>query len=202
MQRKIFYKERVDLLANHKKGNNYIVDKENNIAKIELQRRNKENLWVTIDLEDLDRVINFPYTWFALKCNEATDDWYAGCSEYRPELKQSRPYYLHQFITGIRDKRIDHINTNIRDNRKENLRVISVSDNGKNRAKRNRNNKSGYRNVSWNESSHKWVVQLQINKKGTILGTFPKDQLEEAGRFAEQMRKKYYGEYAGKSDFE
>lgn len=186
-------------MANHKKGNNYIVDKENNIAKIELQRRNKENLWVTIDLEDLERVLNFPYTWFVLKYNEATDDWYAGCSEYRPDLKQSRPYYLHQFITGIRDKRIDHINTNIRDNRKENLRVISVSDNGKNRAKRNRNNKSGYRNVSWNESCQKWVVQLQVDKKGTILGIFPKNQLEEAGKFAEEMRQKYYGEYAGKS---
>lgn len=186
-------------MANHKKGNNYVVDKENNIAKIELQRRNKENLWVTIDLEDLDRVINFPYTWFALKYNEATDDWYAGCSEYRPDLKQSRPYYLHQFITGIRDKRIDHINTNIRDNRKENLRVIDVSKNAMNRAKRNKNNKSGYRNVSWNKSSQKWVVQLQVNKKSTILGTFPKNQLKEAGEFAEQMRQKYYGEFAGKS---
>lgn len=183
-------------MANHKKGNNYIVDKENNIAKIELQRRNKENLWVTIDLEDLERVLNFPYTWFALKYNEATDDWYAGCSEYRPDLKQSRPYYLHQFITGIRDKRIDHINTNIRDNRKENLRVIDVSKNAMNRAKRNRNNTSGYRNVHWDGNS-KWIVRLQVNGKGTTLGTFPKNQLEEAGKFAEKMRQKYYGEYAG-----
>lgn len=186
-------------MANHKKGNNYIVDKENNIAKIELQRRNKDNLWVTIDLEDLERVLNFPYTWFALKYNEATDDWYAGCSEYRPDLKQSRPFYLHQFITGIRDKRIDHINTNIRDNRKENLRVISVSNNGKNRAKRNKNNKSGYRNVCWSKKYGAWVVQLQINGRNTILGKFSENQLEEAGKFAEKMRQKYYGEYAGKS---
>ncbi len=186
-------------MANHKKGNNYIVDKENNIAKIELHRRNKENLWVTIDLEDLERVIKFPYTWFALKYNSATDDLYAGCSEYHPELKQSRPYYLHQFITGIRDKRIDHINTNIRDNRKENLRVISVSDNGRNRAKRNVNNKSGYRNACWLKKYNAWVVQLQINGRNTLLGKFPKEQLKEAGKFAEQMRQKYYGEFAGKS---
>lgn len=45
--------------------NNYIIDEENGIAKIELNRRNAENLWTTIDLEDLERVINFPYTWFA-----------------------------------------------------------------------------------------------------------------------------------------
>ncbi len=186
-------------MANIKKGNEYIVDEGSNIAKIKVERKGGEILWYTIDLEDLERVLNFPYTWFALKYNEATDDWYAGCSEYHPELQQSRPYYLHQFITGIRNKRIDHINTNIRDNRKENLRVITVSDNGKNRAKRNRNNKSGYRNVCWLKSYNAWVVQLQINGKNTILGKFPKDKLEEARKFAEEMRQKYYGEYAGKN---
>lgn len=164
---------------------------------IELQRRNKENLWVTIDLEDLERVLNFPYTWFALKYNSATDDYYAGCSEYHPELQQSRPYYLHQFIMGTRERRIDHINRNIRDCRKENLRPISVSDNGKNRTTRNSNNKSGYRNVCWDKSYKKWKVQLQVNGKNTILGMFPKEELEKAGKFAEEMRKKYYGEFKG-----
>ena len=42
-----------------KKGNNYKVDKENNVAYIELVRQKKENLWTTIDLEDLERVLNF-----------------------------------------------------------------------------------------------------------------------------------------------
>ena len=41
----------------NKKGNNYIIDEENNIAKIELRRRRKESLWVTIDLDDLDKVL-------------------------------------------------------------------------------------------------------------------------------------------------
>ena len=41
-----------------KKGNNYIIDTENNIAKIEITRRNKESIWALIDLEDLERVIN------------------------------------------------------------------------------------------------------------------------------------------------
>ena len=48
-----------------KKGNNYIIDEKNDIAKIELNRRKNENLWVVIDLEDLDKVLNIPYTWFA-----------------------------------------------------------------------------------------------------------------------------------------
>ena len=45
-----------------KKGNNYVVDEENGIARIELHRRNEESLWTIIDLEDLERVINHPYT--------------------------------------------------------------------------------------------------------------------------------------------
>lgn len=185
-------------MANKHKKNNYIVDEENNIAMIELRRRNKENLWVTIDLEDLEQVINFPYSWFALKYNEATDDYYAGCSEYHPELKQSRPYYLHQFIMNNRTDRIDHINRKIRDCRKENLRVITVKQNATNRTKRNRNNKSGYRNVSWNKNENAWVVQLSVDGKNKCFGKFPLEQLDEAGRFAEQKRKEIYGEeYAG-----
>lgn len=45
-----------------KKGNNYIIDNENGVAKIELQRREEDSLWTTIDLEDLERVLNFPFT--------------------------------------------------------------------------------------------------------------------------------------------
>lgn len=40
-----------------KKGNNYIIDEENKIVKIELRRKKKENLWTIIDLDDFDRVI-------------------------------------------------------------------------------------------------------------------------------------------------
>jgi hypothetical protein len=40
-------------------------------------------------------------------------------------------------------------------------------------------------------------VQLQVNGKNTHLGRFKKDQLEEAGKFAEEMRQKYYGVFAG-----
>ena len=39
-----------------KKGNNYVIDEANNIAKIELHRTKAENLWTTIDLEDLEKV--------------------------------------------------------------------------------------------------------------------------------------------------
>lgn len=76
-------------MGNCKKGNNYIVDKENNIVKIELNRRNSENMWVIIDLEDLDKVINFPYTWYA-KYSANAKGYYACATQYLPELKHGQ----------------------------------------------------------------------------------------------------------------
>ena len=63
---------------------------------------------------------------------------------------------------------VDHKNSNTLDNRKSNLRVVPDCNNSMNRKSRNRNNTSGYRNVSWNKNDNKWLVQLQINKKISI----------------------------------
>ena len=71
----------------------------------------------------------------------------------------------------------------------------TINENLKNRKGRNSNNKSGYRNVSWD--GYKWIVQLQVNGKNTCLGRFPENELEQAGKFAEEMRQKYYGKFAG-----
>lgn len=177
-----------------KRGNNYVVDIENNIARIELHRRNKESLWTIIDLDDLEKVIDFPYTWFA-KYNHTNDEYYVVASVYHPELQQTRPIFLHQFLTNANGKDVDHINNDTLDNRKSNMRVVMESNNSKNRKGRNRNNKSGYRNVSLIKG--KWVVQLQIDGKNKRLGSF--EDVHEAGKFAEEMRQKYYGEYAGKN---
>ena len=98
-----------------------------------------------------------------------------------------------------REFNVDHQNHNTLDNRKENLRITNVPNNSKNREKRNSNNKSGYRNVCWNSSRNRWVVQLQVDGKNKILGTFKEEELEQAAIFAEKMRQKYYGEFAGLS---
>lgn len=92
-----------------KKGNNYIVDQENGIARIELNRKNAENLWTIIDLEDLERVINFPYTWFA-KYNHTNGEYYVTASVYHPELQQTRPILLHQFLMNANGKEMSFDN--------------------------------------------------------------------------------------------
>lgn len=179
-----------------KKGNNYIIDKENGIAKIELKRRGENSLWTTIDLE---KVLNFPFTWSA-KYDPDLDQYYAESTVHgkRDNQRWSTSMKLHKFVMDVKnDNVVDHINHDTLDNTKGNLRIISHSNNSMNRKSRNSNNKSGYRNVCWSERENKWIVQLQVNKKNTVLGRFPKDKLEEAGKFAEQKRKELYGEFAG-----
>lgn len=181
----------------NKKGNNYIIDEQKGIAKIELSRRKDDNVYAIIDLEDLEKVKNYPYTWFA-QYRKELNNYYVRCTNYA-NIKAgiSSVVFLHQFIMGAEGKDVDHINNNTLDNRKCNLRISEHKHNTRNRHGKNSNNKSGFRNVSWD--GYRWIVQLQIDGKNTILGKFSYEQLEEAGAFAEQMRQKYYGEYAGKN---
>lgn len=185
------------------KGNNYVVDEENGIARMELQRKNDESVWALIDLDDLERVKNFPYTWSA-KYDPALDKYYVESTMYcvgEDGKKHGKCVKLHKFIMNVEGTEVvvDHINHDTLDNRKENLRNIPWHKNSINRKSRNSNNRSGYRNVAWISSENAWVVQLSINGKNTRLGKFPPDKVDEAGAFAEEMRQKYYGEFAGAS---
>ena len=47
----------------------------------------------------------------------------------------------------------------------------------------------------WNKNKQQWSVGLCRNCKRIQIGYY--DDLEEAGRVAEQARQKYYGTYAG-----
>lgn len=90
---------------------------------------------------------------------------------------------------------IDHINHNTLDNRKCNLRVISCQENDTHRKGANKNNKSGYRNVFWNSAIGKWSVNICKNYQHMHIGDF--DDVNEAGRAAEEARKKYFGKFSG-----
>lgn len=95
---------------------------------------------------------------------------------------------------------IDHINHHTLDNRRENLRISPRINNSKNRNGKNTNNTTGYRNVMYIKENirHPYIVRLQIDGKGVHLGSF--SDVHEAGKFAEEMRQKYYGEFAGEND--
>lgn len=96
-------------------------------------------------------------------------------------------------VNGYLPKEIDHINGNRLDNRIENLREVTRSQNQYNKS-RCRNNTSGYRGVSWHEKSKAWTVRIAVAGKPIRLGYF-KD-LELAGLVADEARSKYHGQHA------
>lgn len=161
----------------NKKGNNYIIDEENGIAKIELNRWKDDNIYAIIDLDDLDRVRNYPYTWFA-QYRKELDNYYVRCTNYA-NIKAgiSSVVFLHQFIMDAEGQDVDHINNNTLNNRKCNLRISEHKHNTRNRHGRNSNNKSGYRNVCWSKREQMWLVQLQVNGKTKCLGKFPYEEI-------------------------
>lgn len=149
-----------------------------------------------IDLEDFDLVKDkYWYPSYAKDVNGyyAKHTEYLGLYNGKPKYKM---HYMHRIIINApKGKRVDHKDHNTLDNRKSNLRFKNCSDNGKNRKSKNKNNKSGYRNVSWNKKAGQWAVQLIVNGKNTLLKMF--NDVHEAGEYAKIKREEIYGEVAG-----
>jgi len=99
-------------------------------------------------------------------------------------------FMLHH---GYLPKEIDHINMDRADNRIENLRQVSRSENQCNRLTL-KNNTSGYPGVSWHKKTQAWLVRIMKNGKSISLGYF-KD-LELAGLVAHEARDKFHGKFA------
>lgn len=108
----------------------------------------------------------------------------------------STNYTMSNFIMKGRDKEnkiiYDHKNQNSLDNRKSNLRIASVSENGMN-VKIRKNNTSGIIGVH-QAKDRKWVASIRINKKRTCLGRFEKKEDAIIERL--KAEKEYYGEFA------
>ena len=82
--------------------------------------------------------------------------------------------FLHRLVMGTSPKvglYVDHINRDKLDNRKENLRFVTNSENQFNRAVSAKNT-----GVTWHTASGKWRARMRINGKELYLGIFNKKQ--------------------------
>lgn len=102
---------------------------------------------------------------------------------------------MHRFLMNATktNQIIDHISRDTTDNRKSNLRIVTVRENSFNAGERI-NSTSGIRGISWRSDNKKWRVRIGIDYKEISVGNFEK--LEDAIVARISAEKKYYGEYA------
>lgn len=84
---------------------------------------------------------------------------------------------------------IDHVNGNKIDNRLENLRLATNSQNQQNRPAP-KNNSSGYRGVTWHKQMNKWMARISHHGKRKNIGFF--DSAEDAYKAYKNEAKKIF----------
>lgn len=102
--------------------------------------------------------------------------------------------YLHRQITGCpRTLEVDHINHDRTDNRRENLRICTRSEN--NASSRSGGGKySKFRGVSFAKAKKRWFAQISEGGKSKRLGYFATE--EESAKAYDKAARKKWGEFA------
>ena len=100
-------------------------------------------------VDDADYPVLSASNWFATKTRRGYT--------YAARWKDGRQVYMHRQIAGVHGLVVDHINGNTLDNRRENLRAVSVAENAQN-VTRPARSASGERYIFWFRNG--WVVQI------------------------------------------
>jgi len=121
-----------------------------------------------IDTKSLEILNDFEGT-FRATWNESTKSYYVH--GYDRRLGPKKNVMLHRLLTGAPEGLVvDHINHNTLDNRMDNLRVVTQSENVRNPDPKKRPLK--VIGVTWYESRKKWRVKKRINGKYYHIGYF------------------------------
>lgn len=112
-------------------------------------------------------------------------DWCWGPDKDGYFRRGNSPRHAHRIIAArilgrdlTRGECVDHINHDRADNQRANLRVVSVSENGRNRS--GGYGESRYIGVALHKKTRKWQAQIQSSIKSHYLGLF--ETQEEAAR--------------------
>lgn len=140
-----------------------------------------------IDEEDLALIE--PHTWHAEVTVRAGKPYKVARTNITVNGR-SKTFRMHQFLVDIpKGMQIDHRNGNALDNRRENLRLATPSQNCQNRFRAGR---SGFKGV-WAYKKH-FVAFVKAAGKHIYLGSAP--TAEQAARLYDAGAQKYFGEFA------
>jgi hypothetical protein len=152
-----------------------------------------------VDWEDFDQDLR-NFSWYAKWCKHRKS-FVAARSQYCPEKHipgqqgdGNKTVLMHRQIAsriGLSD--VDHRNINTLDNRRDNLRPCSHSQNMAN-GKLRCHNTSGFKGVNWNTTAKMWCARIGVNNKRIFLGYFR--TAEEAARAYDTAAKQHFGEFS------
>lgn len=106
---------------------------------------------------------------------------------------KSKHMLLHRLLTDFKYAIVDHKDGDRLNNRKTNLREATLLENRSN-SKKFRNNKSGYKGVSWSSRDNKWRGSLTYQGKQYHLGL--SNDPEELSKKYNELEKELHGEFA------
>lgn len=152
--------------------------------KISLIGKYGQGKFVLIDEENFEWLNKF--RWYG-----KPDGGYPRSTAYHRGVHTS--FKMHRIIMNAKPGQIvDHINGNVLDNRRENLRFVTSQQNSIN-SKTNCRNKSGYKGVFYRKDRKRWVAKIRINKARISLGTF--NSVQEAFNAYKERAMKEFPEY-------
>ena len=152
-------------------------------------KTNQEQTFL-IDKEDYEKINN--YHWYVYKKRKQGD--YYVCSDITSNgerIKISLHRYLMNCVRGD-NIIVDHNNGNTLDNRKNNLRIATRSENQRN-CKTQQNCQSGRKGVRKHKLCNKWQARITVNNKEKYLGLY--NTFEEACNAREKAENKYFGDF-------
>jgi hypothetical protein len=143
-----------------------------------------------VDAEDFPKVANIK--WNAAK-NGKRGQFYA-MNQVSAGKGVTIATPMHRLIMDApKGMVVDHINGDTLDNRRSNLRICTIAQNGQNRSKQS-NNTSGVKGVYCNTTRGTWQVAFDSNGKRHYGGTF--HSLDSARNKAISMITELHGDFA------
>jgi hypothetical protein len=138
-----------------------------------------EDLFALVDDEDYELVSKF--------------NWHKHKSSSYGQYYASSNVKMHRLVMDAKPGEIiDHINGDSLDNRKENLRLCTHSQNQQNT--QSRGGSSRYKGVSYNKKAKKWRGGFFIHGKTYYCGSFESE--DECARAVDKKRLEICGEFA------
>lgn len=154
------------------------------MRKINLTGKNGEGKCALVDDDDFEKM--------------NAHKWYLNCKGYaartthtsRRHGRVDKTVFMHREINKTKDGMFtDHINRNKLDNRKENLRAATNTQNQLNKGLQ-KNNVSGIIGVSWHKQNRSWWVRINVKNVQYSCGCYK--LLKEAALARKQAENKYY----------